>query len=56
MISILKSKHTFLALAFSCVNTALWAQNLTANRMHSHNNYKQNTPFPQDYYAGAGSI
>ncbi len=32
------------------------AQRLTFNNGHSHNDYKQNIPFLQAYYAGAGSI
>jgi alkaline phosphatase len=33
-----------------------FAQKLTANHLHSHNDYKQNIPFLTAYYAGAGSI
>lgn len=34
----------------------LYAQALQPNSGHSHNDYKQNIPFLQAYYAGAGSI
>ncbi|MBE9586867.1 alkaline phosphatase [Mucilaginibacter sp. JRF] len=32
------------------------AQNAAINKAHSHNDYKQNIPFQQAYYAQAGSI
>ena len=43
-------------LLFVCLlNTALFAQTHSI-RLHSHNDYKQNIPFLQAYYAGVGSI
>ncbi|MCD8742580.1 alkaline phosphatase [Mucilaginibacter roseus] len=33
-----------------------FAQNVAINKAHSHNDYKQNIPFLQAYYAQAGSI
>ncbi|CAM3735229.1 alkaline phosphatase [Mucilaginibacter galii] len=52
----LKNKYTLVALAFCLLTTTVGAQTITANRSHSHNDYKQNIPFLQAYYAGAGSI
>ncbi|GAA4332219.1 hypothetical protein GCM10023149_38370 [Mucilaginibacter gynuensis] len=46
----------FIALISSFLGTAAAAQSLTANRGHSHNDYRQNIPFLQAYFAGAGSI
>jgi alkaline phosphatase len=51
----LKIKH-LLTLALSALTGYAGAQTITANRSHSHNDYKQNIPFLQAYYAGAGSI
>jgi alkaline phosphatase len=52
----LKSRHTLLALAFCSLTRSVCAQSITVNQSHSHNDYKQNIPFLQAYYAGAGSI
>nr|WP_249665291.1 alkaline phosphatase [Mucilaginibacter sp. Bleaf8] len=43
-------------LALGLSQTGVFAQSLNANRAHSHNDYKQNIPFLQAYYSGAGSI
>ncbi|MBS7563883.1 alkaline phosphatase [Mucilaginibacter sp. Bleaf8] len=43
-------------MALGLSQTGVFAQSLNANRAHSHNDYKQNIPFLQAYYSGAGSI
>jgi alkaline phosphatase len=52
----LKKASILILLVLTCAINHLRAQKLTANRAHSHNDYKQNIPFLQAYYAGAGSI
>jgi alkaline phosphatase len=43
-------------IATGIISSNSFAQKLTANHLHSHNDYKQNIPFLTAYYAGAGSI
>lgn len=52
----MKNFFLFLLFAFCLFFSNSDAQTLTANRAHSHNDYKQNIPFLKAYYAGAGSI
>jgi alkaline phosphatase len=51
----LKTTTLFTLLLLGVISYAQ-GQTLTANHGHSHNDYKQNIPFLQAYYAGAGSI
>lgn len=46
-----------LSIVLVCLlHISVYAQSLNANRGHSHNDYHQNIPFLQAYYAGMGSI
>jgi alkaline phosphatase len=49
-------KSLFISSVLCLLSAAISAQKLTANNAHSHNDYKQNIPFLQAYFAGAGSI
>ena len=37
-------------------SSSVWAQSISKSRGHSHNDYRQNIPLLQAYYAGMGSI
>jgi alkaline phosphatase len=52
----MKKKSVFILLACLFFKAGLNAQTLTGNHGHSHNDYNQNIPFLQAYYAGMGSI
>lgn len=49
-------KKLFFIALFTLLNIGLHAQQITANRAHSHNDYSQNIPLFTAYYANAGSI
>lgn len=52
----MKKKLAFILLISLFFKAGLYAQTLTGNHGHSHNDYNQNIPFYQAYYAGMGSI
>ncbi|MFD1257643.1 alkaline phosphatase [Mucilaginibacter terrae] len=52
----LKFTSNCCTLIFCILFTNGHAQSTSTIRLHSHNDYKQNIPFLQAYYAGAGSI
>ena len=53
---LLKFKTISCVVILCLLFTNLNAQSTSTIRLHSHNDYKQNIPFLQAYYAGAGSI
>jgi alkaline phosphatase len=53
---LLKFSSICFTVIFCMLCTIVHAQSRGTLRLHSHNDYKQNIPFLQAYYAGAGSI
>ncbi|NCD69781.1 alkaline phosphatase [Mucilaginibacter agri] len=51
-----RKKLLLIFFATGLIQSALQAQTLSANKGHSHNDYHQNIPFLQAYFAGMGSI
>ncbi|QXV65274.1 alkaline phosphatase [Mucilaginibacter sp. 21P] len=52
----MKKFSGYISLVALLFSAAAGAQSLTINNGHSHNDYHQNIPFLQAYYAGTGSI